>query len=78
MGNYKKYSDEFKQEVLGMVAVGDLYVREYERYFNTPRPHLVLVQVIHAPPSTSSMSVSGKIKRRDILGGIIHGSFRVA
>jgi hypothetical protein len=23
MGNYKKYSDEFKQEVLAMVAVGE-------------------------------------------------------
>jgi transposase len=31
MGNYKKYSDEFKQEVLGMVAAGERRVSQIER-----------------------------------------------
>ncbi|MBA3873213.1 MAG: transposase [Anaerolineae bacterium] len=31
MGNYKKYSDEFKQEVLAMVATGERTVSQVER-----------------------------------------------
>ncbi|MBA3870028.1 MAG: transposase [Anaerolineae bacterium] len=31
MGNYKKYSDEFKQEVLGMVTTGERSVSRLER-----------------------------------------------
>ena len=31
MGNYKKYSDEFKQEVLAMVAAGERSVSQIER-----------------------------------------------
>ena len=31
MGNYKKYSNEFKQEVLAMVAVGKRSVSQIER-----------------------------------------------
>ena len=31
MGNYKKYSDEFKREVLGMVAAGERSVSQIER-----------------------------------------------
>lgn len=31
MGNYKKYSDEFKQEVLAIVAVGERTVSQIER-----------------------------------------------
>jgi putative transposase len=48
-------------------------LREYERYFNTGRPHQGIGQAIPDPPLTSS--VSGKIQRRDILGGIIHDYF---
>ena len=51
---------------------------EYELYFNTARPHQGIAQAIPAPPLNSSMSMSGKIKRRDILGGIIHDYFRAA
>ncbi len=53
-------------------------LREYERYFNTARPHQGIVQAIPAPPLNSSMRGSGKIKRRDIMGGIIHDYFRAA
>jgi transposase len=31
MGNYKKYSSEFKQEVLGMVTAGERSVSQIER-----------------------------------------------
>jgi transposase len=31
MGNYKKYSNEFKQEVLGMVTTGERSVSQIER-----------------------------------------------
>jgi transposase len=31
MGTYKKYSDEFKREVLGMVAAGERGVSQIER-----------------------------------------------
>jgi transposase len=31
MGNYKKYSNEFKREVLGMVAAGERSVSQIER-----------------------------------------------
>ena len=31
MGNYKKYSNEFKQEVLAMVAAGERSVSQIER-----------------------------------------------
>ena len=31
MGNYKKYNDEFKQEVLAMVAAGERSISQIER-----------------------------------------------
>ena len=51
-------------------------LREYEQYFNTARPHQGLNQEI--PNAPMPRRTTGDIKRRDILGGIIHDYYRAA
>lgn len=51
-------------------------LREYEGYFNTARPHQGLGQKIPQPPL--EVSTSGLVKRRDLLGGVLHDYHRAA
>jgi putative transposase len=51
-------------------------LHEYEHFFNTARPHQGLGQKIPDPPPESS--ISGKVKRRDRLGGVLHDYYRAA
>jgi putative transposase len=51
-------------------------LREYEHFFNTARPHQGIGQKIPDPPPESS--ISGKVKRRDLLGGVLHDYYRAA
>jgi putative transposase len=72
-----------REECLDQVIILDqrhlAYVlREYERYFNTARPHQGIGQALPDPPPVSSLSVSGTIQRHDILGGVIHDYFHAA
>jgi putative transposase len=53
-------------------------LREYERYFNTARPHQGICQQIPDPPLARNLTAIGKVERRDILGGIIHDYFHAA
>ena len=53
-------------------------LREYERYFNTARPHQGIGQVIDDPPLTSRYRVNGKLQRYDILGSTILDYFHAA
>jgi putative transposase len=46
-------------------------LREYERYFNTARPHQGLGQQLPDPPPAGNLPGTGKVERRDILGGVI-------
>ena len=51
-------------------------LREYEAYFNTARPHQGLGQKI--PDLPVEASTTGRIKRRDRLGGVLHDYYRAA
>ena len=51
-------------------------LREYEYYFNTARPHQGLGQKI--PESPIDCSATGMVKRRDLLGGVLHDYYRAA
>lgn len=46
-------------------------LHEYERYFNTARPHQAIGQQIPDSTLTYNLPVIGKFERRDILGGIV-------
>jgi hypothetical protein len=49
-------------------------LKEYTKYYNYCRPHQGIGQ--HFPVSGSQRSRKGPIRRRDILGGIIHDYYR--
>jgi transposase InsO family protein len=51
-------------------------MREYIAFFNTARPHQGIDQQI--PVSPTSRSVSGPVRCRQILGGILHDYYRGA
>lgn len=51
-------------------------LREYEHYFNTARPHQGIGQKIPDPPLDRSLT--GIVKRRDLLGGVLHDYYRAA
>ncbi|WP_343422601.1 integrase core domain-containing protein [Candidatus Flexifilum breve] len=51
-------------------------LHEYESFFNTARPHQGIGQMIPDPASESSSS--GMVKRRDLLGGVLHDYYRAA
>ncbi len=50
--------------------------RTYEQYFNEARPHQGIKQSIPRPPT--ARSTTGKVERRDMLGGVIHDYYRAA
>ncbi len=52
-------------------------LREYERYFNSARPHQGIKQRIPDTPS-EALNSDGVIRRRNVLGGIIHDYYRAA
>jgi putative transposase len=45
-------------------------LRIYKQYFNESRPHQGIKQRIPCPPARRS--TTGKVERRDLLGGVIH------
>ncbi len=49
-------------------------LREYGEYYNQARPHQGLGQ--HFPVSGLERSIIGPIRRRDLLGGVIHDYYR--
>ena len=49
-------------------------LREYGEYYNHARPHQGIGQ--HFPVSGPERSIKGPIRRRDILGGVIHDYYR--
>ena len=49
-------------------------LREYGKYYNHARPHQGLGQ--HFPVSLLVTNTAGPIRRRDILGGVIHDYYR--
>jgi len=51
-------------------------MREYVAFFNTARPHQGIAQQIPLSPPT--LNVSGPIRCRNVLGGIIHDYYRDA
>jgi putative transposase len=51
---------------------------EYERYFNRARPHQGISQRIPDPLLPRNLLRTGKIERRDILGGVIHDYYAAA
>lgn len=51
-------------------------LHEYEGFFNTARPHQGIGQKIPDPPPQDS--TSGTVKRRDLLGGVLHDYYRAA
>jgi putative transposase len=51
-------------------------LRSYEQYFNEARPHQGIKQ--HIPCLPTPLSTTGKVERRDILGGVIHDYYRAA
>jgi putative transposase len=53
-------------------------LREYECYFNTARPHQGIGQQIPDPPPTRNLPGTGKVERRDILGGVLHDYYAAA
>jgi len=50
--------------------------KEFLTYYNTRRPHQGLAQ--HCPVAFGVVCADGTVQRRDVLGGIIHNSARVA
>jgi putative transposase len=53
-------------------------LREYERYFNTARPHQGINQRIRDLLLTRTLPRIGKVGRHDILGGVIHDYLHAA
>jgi len=53
-------------------------LQAYETYFNTARPHQGIRQQIPDPPVTCRPGDTGQVKRRDILGGMLHDHYRSA
>jgi putative transposase len=51
-------------------------LKEYVTYYNTRRPHQGLRQ--DTPEGLGPVSLDGEIRRRDVLGGIIHDYYRQA
>ena len=51
-------------------------LRTYEQYFNEARPHQGIKQCIPCPPT--ARSTTGRLERRDMLGGVIHDYYRAA
>ena len=51
-------------------------LRAYEQYFNEARPHQGIQQHIPYPPTIRS--TTGRVKRRDMLGGVLHDYYRAA
>jgi hypothetical protein len=51
-------------------------LRAYEQYFNEARPHQGIKQCIPCP--STARSVTGKVERRDLLGGLLHDYYRAA
>jgi putative transposase len=51
-------------------------LRAYEQYFNEARPHQGIKQAVPCPSTTRS--TTGKVERRDILGGVLHDYYRAA
>lgn len=51
-------------------------LHEYEGYFNMARPHQGIGQKIPDPPPQDS--TSGTVRRRDLLGGVLHDYYRAA
>ena len=51
-------------------------LREYERYYNEARPHQGIDQNI--PGFNQRRSVDGKVRCRNLLGGILHDYYRAA
>ncbi len=51
-------------------------VREYAEYFNHARPHQGINQQI--PAADMSSGGDGRVRCRDVLGGIIHDYYRAA
>jgi hypothetical protein len=51
-------------------------LHEYEGYFNTSRPHQGIAQKI--PDPRPQDSTSGTVRRRDLLGGVLHDYYRAA
>jgi putative transposase len=51
-------------------------LREDEHFFNTARPHQGIGQKI--PDRPPERSISGIVKRRDRLGGVLHDYYRAA
>jgi putative transposase len=51
-------------------------LRKYGEYYNHARPHQGLGQ--HFPVSGPVSNTAGPIRRRDILGGVIHDYYRQA
>jgi putative transposase len=69
--------EECLDQVIFLNPVHLKYVlRQYERFFNTARPHQGLGQKIPDPPPEGS--ISGTVNRRDLLGGVLHGYYRAA
>jgi transposase InsO family protein len=51
-------------------------LHEYEHYFNSARPHQGIGQKI--PDPLLQVSATGLVKRRDLLGGVLHDYYRAA
>jgi len=51
-------------------------LKEYVTYYNTRRPHQGLEQ--DTPEGLGPVSLEGEVRRRDVLGGIIHDYYREA
>ena len=51
-------------------------LHEYEHFFNTARPHQGIGQKIPDPPL--EVSSGGRVRRRDLLGGVLHDYYRAA
>ena len=51
-------------------------LHEYEGYFNMARPHQNIRLKIPDPPPQDS--TNGTVRRRDLLGGVLHDYYRAA
>ena len=49
-------------------------LKEYGEYYNHARPHQGISQ--HFPVSGPVRSTKGQVRRRDVLGGVIHDYYR--
>jgi putative transposase len=54
-------------------------LREYVRHYNQQRPHRSLALAVPEPQEPSSLQVNlREVRRRDVLGGLIHEYHEVA